>query len=680
MIKHRILGLLFCAVVLAGSVHAEISLPEITTTFNTIEELPVFMNAPEVLTTENSWDVDFPNSEQVGPGEKLKIQVEIKQAITGNASFVVNLNAKQKQDFKLVSANTYQTEIFIPATLPLQEYHAEVTYYLDGKKIDTKTIFYEVARRLTEVVVTGNFHVTTTDVFNNILSQSGDFPNPVKLAADRQRLESLGYFESVETRLEQKDKAYRLIFFLTENPIIQDIKIEGLSAFSKEKVLDAFNLKIGQIYVAQTLQQDLKTLTDLYEQDGYFLYKLIDFEPPSAANGNVVSLKISEGRINQITLAGNDNTKDYVILREMKLKKGSVVNQNSLKNDLRKIFNLNYFANVEPQLKPSQVDSSEVDLEIRVTEKKTSTLSLGIGYSEFTGTTGLVDLFLDNLWGTGQSVLFKTQFGGLYNSFQFRYSTPWIGDDPTSFTGRLWSTDQRNYITYDREWRSGFGVTFGRFLGDNWRGSVSLGAENIHIADVASRNGVLNNTHDYSTRTFGVGISYDTRDYNMNPHEGVFHSFNITKSLAILGGSVDYWILSPQANFFYPVMDKHTLATRVMVDLGYGQLQESDEFFVGSDRTVRGYSVFAQGRERYIANIEYRIELNEILQFVTFVDAGGAFNTISPNFSNPSGFKIGKGLGLRINTPLGPIRLDLGWGDGSTGETSRLHFSIGQTF
>jgi len=662
------------------SLRAEISLPEITTSFNSVEELPVLMSAPEVLTTENSWEIQFPDNELVAPGEKLKIQIEIKQAITGNAKFEINLNEKQKYEFKLVSTNIFETQISIPAGLPLQEYQAEVTYYLDGKRIDTKTVFYEVARRLTEVVITGNNQVATGEVLANILSQRGDFPNPVKLAADRQRLESLGYFESVETRLEQKDKQYRLIFFLTENPIIQDIKIEGLSVFTKERILEVFNLKIGKIYVAQTLQQDLKTLTDLYEQDGYFLYKLVDFEPPSAENGNVVSIKISEGRINQITLAGNDNTKDYVILREMKLKKGSVPNQNALKNDLRKIFNLNYFANVEPQLKPSQVDPNEVDLEIRVTEKKTSTLSVGLGYSEFTGTTGLIDLFLDNLWGTGQSVLLKTQFGGLYNSFQFRYSTPWIGDDPTSFTGRFWSTDQRNYITYDREWRSGAGVTFGRALDDYWRGSISLGVENIHMAEIASRNGILNNSTDYATRTFGFGISYDTRDYNMNPHEGVFHAFNLTKAVTWFGGTVDYWIFSPQANFFYPVIDKHTLATRVMVDLGYGQLQESDEFFVGSDRTVRGYSVFAQGRERYVANIEYRIELNEILQFVTFLDAGAAFNTISINSSNQTGFKIGKGLGLRINTPLGPIRLDLGWGDGSTGETSRLHFSIGQTF
>jgi outer membrane protein insertion porin family len=529
-------------------------------------------------------------------------------------------------------------------------------------------------------VITGNQSIALTEVNNNILTQAGDFPNPVKIAADRQRLESLGYFESVEPRLEQKDKAYRLIFFLVENPVVQDIKIEGLSAFPKEKILAAFNLKIGQIYVAQTLQQDLKTLTDLYEQDGFFLYKLIDFEPPSAANGNVVNIKISEGRLNQITIAGNDNTKDYVIFREMKLKKGSVANQNALKNDLRKIFNLNYFANVEPQLKPSAVNPDEVDLEIRVTEKKTSTLSLGIGYSEFTGTTGMVDLFLDNLWGTGQSVLFKTQFGGLYNSFQFRYSTPWIGDDPTSLTFRLWNTDQRNYITFDREQRNGLGLTLGRALDDYWRGSISLGIENIHMAEIASRNGVLNSSTDYATRTLGLGISYDTRDYNMNPHEGVFHAFNLTKAVAWFGGTVDYWIFSPQANLFYPVMDKHTLATRVMADLSYGQLQESDEFFVGSDRTVRGYSVFAQGRERYVMNLEYRIELNEILQFVTFVDAGGAFNTISKNFVNPDGFKIGKGLGMRINTPLGPIRLDLGWGDGSTGESSRLHFSIGQTF
>jgi outer membrane protein insertion porin family len=370
----------------------------------------------------------------------------------------------------------------------------------------------------------------------------------------------------------------------------------------------------------------------------------------------------------------------------MSLQPGDVLSSDALKEDLRRIYNLNYFETVEPNLIPSLTDPGQTDLEIHVKEKRTSTATFGLGTSQITGTYGSVDLFLDNLWGEAKSLLFKTQFGSQYSTYQVRYHDPWALGYRTSFTGSIWSTQQINYITVDREQRNGYSLAVGKPIATHWRGTVSWLSEDVAILSQGTRTingvGVSNNTQPYNRRVVGLNVNYDTRDFVANPHTGEFYDFAVDKGLALLGGTVDYWTFSAQGNWFYPVIEKHTVATRVWTNFATGQLQEGDEYFVGSDRTVRGYNrPFSQGRERYLANVEYRIDINEVFQGVFFADIGGAFNSISPIPYKSDGFRMGKGAGVRINTPLGPIRLDLGWGDGYDGNFGPvLHFSIGHAF
>jgi len=71
--------------------------------------------------------------------------------------------------------------------------------------------------------------------------------------------------------------------------------------------------------------------------------------------------------------------------------------------------------------------------------------------------------------------------------------------------------------------------------------------------------------------------------------------------------------------------------------------------------------------------------LNGVL-FAAIGDAWGAAGVNKENiagFEQHSGFSphVGFGIGIRVKTPVGPVRLDYG-----IGETSRTHFSIGQAF
>jgi outer membrane protein insertion porin family len=100
---------------------------------------------------------------------------------------------------------------------------------------------------------------------------------------------------------------------------------------------------------------------------------------------------------------------------------------------------------------------------------------------------------------------------------------------------------------------------------------------------------------------------------------------------------------------------------------------------VGSANTVRGYypSEARLGRKKLLLNVEYRYTFNEVFQGVGFFDFGNAWDEGAPPFGD---FISGKGFGIRLNTPLGPLRLDYGIGAGKNFGEGIIHFSMGQAF
>ncbi|MFC1767007.1 BamA/TamA family outer membrane protein, partial [Candidatus Margulisiibacteriota bacterium] len=104
----------------------------------------------------------------------------------------------------------------------------------------------------------------------------------------------------------------------------------------------------------------------------------------------------------------------------------------------------------------------------------------------------------------------------------------------------------------------------------------------------------------------------------------------------------------------------------------------------GGANSVRGYypSQAHTGVRKLILNAEYRYFFNETFQGVLFYDLGNAWGTVDdpgggPDFAN---FMSGRGFGLRLTTPLGPIRLDYGVGASNSFGEGVIHFSIGQAF
>ena len=112
----------------------------------------------------------------------------------------------------------------------------------------------------------------------------------------------------------------------------------------------------------------------------------------------------------------------------MDLKLGEPLNEKVLKRDLQKIFNLNYFTKLDPEFIGSQ-KPGYYKIRLNVEEKRTGSLNVGGGYGQRSGLFFYSDIYFDNLFGTGQLLALKGQFGENQTSYQVKYFNPWMWDD-----------------------------------------------------------------------------------------------------------------------------------------------------------------------------------------------------------------------------------------------------------
>ncbi|MFA5928023.1 MAG: BamA/TamA family outer membrane protein [Candidatus Margulisiibacteriota bacterium] len=503
--------------------------------------------------------------------------------------------------------------------------------------------------------------------------------SPSLIQTDIERIFSIGSFADVEVKI-TKDKAKQLTvkFILKDNPVVNKITIEGNSVYTDEEILDQLQTKLGETINSGALRQDMTYIEKtLYDEKGYILARIVNVDHPSKENNYTLSFYLEEGLIEDIGLEGNDMTKDYVILRELTLKKGSPFNKDMLIADLRNIFNLNYFASLDPRYEPSPKDPNKVILFLKVTEKSTGTINFGGGWGALQGGFAFTDVQFSNLFGTGQLVSAKAQFGDT-STYQLKYYNPWMWADRTSLTSRYWLTTGR---PMGIEGLENAGTNERRYGGD-------LSVSKVLMNNIVGRLTFLNedvapsNNESYNIRSLGFSLAYDTRDVWMDPSSGVNFVVGVEEAGRFLNGSVSYTKWDVQLNNFFKIADQQTLASRFSWGRQSGEVKTTEEFWMGGPNTVRGFSAggfFSRGREKALLNLEYRYRFNESIQGVLFFDIGNAWDT-GVDFINSQKYRSSYGFGARINTPLGPIRLDYGVADDKELGRGVIAFSIGHVF
>jgi len=659
-------------VVLAGFCCADLSSDLFVATPNELYLLD--LEKVEVNKTDfYSYDI----AGQYAPGERITLNVDTSERLAAQQITKMSVIFFGRQyEILEFSPNKWSFHYQLPQDIKQGDYFCKL--YITGtpsinvyQKID-----FKIAYPISEIRLEGLERVSENIVRDVLNIKEGEFISDIKLEINRQKVLDLGLFQAAQFETKVAEKKSLVIYTIKENEIVQNIKIDGSIEFSEAELLKNINTPKGEILSNKQLQKDMIAIENFYKEQGYLYSKVVSIERPSEKNKNTLRFKISEVKIRKILLEGNAHTKDYVIRREMELAEGNALNSKTLREDLRRIYNLNYFANVVPDIRLDE-ETEDVDLVIKVEEKKTSSVNFGGGYSQLDGWFGFIDLFLDNIAGTAQSVLLKGQFGQRFTTHQFKYHNPWMWSRRTSFTAKVWSTSGIDYITGYRERRNGWSAAIGFQRTLHVKETYSFRYEDVNNIDEKDES--------YLDRAIGYSIAYDTRDNWMNPTSGQYDIFSMDHSLVALGGTINASKYMVQLNRFYPLAPKQVFATRFMHNVAVGDIFKSEQYYVGSSTTVRGHDrVFAKGRVRTIFNFEYRYIFNDVFQGIVFYDIGEALYPLLNEGEAPEDFHTGwgssQGLGIRLMTPMGPIRLDYAWPEHQEFAYGKTHFSIGHAF
>ena len=187
------------------------------------------------------------------------------------------------------------------------------------------------------------------------------------------------------------------------------------------------------------------------------------------------------------------------------------------------------------------------------------------------------------------------------------------------------------------------------------------------------------------------GFLRDKRDLRLDPSRGGRELFVIEQGFSFLGGSASFTKADLDIRRYFPLigaqkrgeLPKLVFASRLVVGQTVGQLPAFEQYFIGGSETVRGHDADEQfGDNQVYGNLELRFRFQRKLQFVAFADAGSAYGGEFSSSDSLSAL-FGVGVGVRLQTPIGPVRLDIAKGAGGSGESGggfKTHFGIGSSF
>ncbi|OIP72158.1 MAG: outer membrane protein assembly factor [Candidatus Infernicultor aquiphilus] len=548
--------------------------------------------------------------------------------------------------------------------------------------------------KITAIVVEGNENISKDLIISQITSNLGDVFSKESIEKDVKAIYELGYFKDVRVKLESFREGYKVVFVVVENLAVKEINITGNTVVSKEEMREVMILQEGQIFSQKILKNDLTRISQLYKDRGYLLINIKDINFDEEGK---LWINISEGRLEKIVIEGNDKTKEKVITREINIKPGDLFDFEKVKKSLQKIYNLGYFEDVTMKLEPGS-EEDVVVLVIKVIEKNTGKFGIGAGYNSEEGLMGFASIEEMNLFGGGQKVGAKLELGGR-TTYKVSFLEPWLANTPTSLGFDVYDTttnqedkEGEEVIAEYDEIKLGGRLIFGRKISDSINLGLELKTERVNY-DLIS-GALPEDTNEGLTNSLMPTFTYDTRDNVFDPTSGWYSSLSIEKAGGFLRGDYNFTKYNLtlrtylSTDFFKDIfniggfkkitdnLSKGVLAFRAMGGMADTDLPSFAEYQVGGMNTIRGYdSGEFSGDKSLVFNAEYRFPLAENFQAVLFVDWGQTWDI--EESIDIADLKFGRGVGVRFDTPIGPIRLDYGINEEGIGKT---YFSIGHTF
>lgn len=403
-------------------------------------------------------------------------------------------------------------------------------------------------------------------------------------------------------------------------------------------------------------------------------------------------LKLSEGKsstIDMIEIDGNTSTKDYVIIRELRIDPGEIYSQEKIEDLPKRLNKLRFF---EPVPVPRfYLDSDDKGvLLINLKEKNTNNIDGIIGYvpssneNESGYVTGLVNVTLRNIFGTGRAASIRWQkLDRNSQELELKYLEPWLFSYPFNLNAGLFQRIQdTTYIQRRLE------------------GSLEyLATEDISASAIIATEEVIPTVREIPVFTVynssalitGVNLKIDLRDDPLSPTAGFLFETGYSYSRKKINGPDEYISPTLERNInlqritaglsgYYEIFSRNIIAISVNgKELRGPFFEQSDLWRLGGTRTVRGYreDQFLASRIAW-SNLEYRILLTRRSYVFIFLDAGYYFREpdAERGIAEAEDYIFGYGLGLTVDTAIGLLLVNFGLAEGDSFSEGKFHFGI----
>lgn len=632
---------------------------------------------------------------QNGMSQSSMIDVKSGQA-TGKVGEITDKTDKAANEEPAVMVQQSQQTVAV----------GDASLYLSSN--DDSAIEAQVGKTITSVDFEGIPEEVKAKLAPLIQSKPGSTVTVEGIRNDVASLGSIGVFSQIRPVFVSVPEGVKLTYQLVSNPVVKNVEFSGNTVFTSDYLKSIMQIPKDSVLNFVLVNQKLREIEDLYLKQGYMLVSIPNVQV--SADGTL-HIDISEGIVEDIVIVGNEKTKNYVITRELKLKKGKPFNKFLASRSMERLYNLGYFEDVNMKLLPGKTNEHDVIIEIDVIEQKTGIVTVGAGYSDADGTVGIIELGDTNFRGTGDKVNLHWEFGGAGGgkNYTLSYTRPWINDNGdslgASIFNRIYEYDDYDangdkVAEYDKR-RKGWNLTWGH-VSDEYRTNYfnfesSKESYDDHdgfeTGEVMDKYLAKNNITDYhdsdwykaimdnfgTTNSFTFTHVFDNRDNYFNASKGRRISFAAQWGGHGLGGDYDFYKFTAEGRFYKALGNGHILALRLMGGYIDGDVSYGNLFDLGGSDTLRGYEDDQfKGKKMYAATLEYRFPIAKKVQGVLFTDAGSTWGIDEgkiPWYTDDDSLNWSVGVGIRLQTPIGPIRLDYGHGD-----RNKFNFSFGTQF
>src|SRR5881296_31188 len=658
-------------------------------------------------------EIEISGAERIKPGRLRKeIKLKLNQAV----------DEKQLEEARQKIIEVYQGRGFTDVSVqfrvdPIDEKRgtARVVYTVnEGVKGAVRQVHFEGNAHFSEKVLRKQMK-TRGKTLVYFLDKSGRF-DEVQLEQDldkvREFYQNHGYIdvEIKNVRRERTEKGPMIItIVIAEGPQyhVRKLTVTGYQHAREDKIRGLLKMKEGSVYSPKQLRDDAKAVADAYGSGGYVDLVIQPEGTPAGPALIDVHYNIEEGVrsfVNRVSIEGNTRTKDKVIRREVLVAPGDVFNTVRVDTTKKRLENLGYFSKVETYPEDTDIPGRK-DLTILVQEKRTGSLSFGGGFSTVDKLVGFAELTQGNFdlfnWpsftGGGQKFRLRIQYGTQRKDFILGLTEPYFLDRRLSLSGQLFYTEA-NYLSAQYDQRNyGFSTELRKPINSYIYASLGYTLQDIDIfnVDPSAPDFIQSQKGSFVESKIFSSIVFDSRDNPVLSRRGQRITFSPMIAGGFLGGDTQIYGLDLEGSqYFHLPKDLILLINGEIATVnqwGNGtEVPIFERLFLGGSNNLRGFpfrEVGPQengepigGQSMWRTTVELTFPIIEKARGAVFYDTG---------FVNSSAWSFGFnhiasdiGVGIRLDLPIGPLRLDYGYPiqrDGYNGG-GHFNFNVGYQF